>query len=86
MKNEDNTQKEQMEGAWEAMSQIGNNMGNPTGTDKPTRTLSRAGGIPCLLWEGMPTGSHHRVLHGTGVMQWVVRQDGMLNSSNECTL
>ena len=57
MKNEDNTWKEQMEGAWEAMSQIGNNTGNPVGTDKPTQTLSRVGGIPCLPREGMPTGS-----------------------------
>ena len=37
--------------------EIGNNTGNPAGTDRLTRTLSCAGGIPCLPREGMPTGS-----------------------------
>ena len=32
---------------------LGNNMGNPAGTDRPTQTLSRMGAIPDLLWEGM---------------------------------
>ena len=44
---------------------LGNNTGNPAGTDRPTWTLSHVGAIPDLLREGMRWD--YRVLCRTGV-------------------
>ena len=55
---------------------LGNNTGNPTGTDRPTQTLSHAGAIPDLLREGMPRD--YRVLCCIEVLLCALRVAGML--------